>query len=158
MDVDQEHELLGRLEGATLDAHQRILAQYGDSDRAPATTLTLAMLVWPRAYLIHVGDSRAYFLRRGRLQQITRDQTIGAFMVDVGAWTDTQAARAVTASSLSSAIGGSELTPSVGLIDFETGDVLLLCTDGLTKHVTDPDIAAILGGEAPAERMCRELV
>ncbi len=158
MDVEQEHELLGRLEQATHDAHLRLIADHGDSDKAPATTLTLAMLVWPRAYLVHVGDSRAYYLRRGRLQQITRDQTIGEFMVNVGAWTEAQAARSSTAMALSSSIGGSELAPSVGLIDLEPGDVLLLCTDGLTKHVPDPEIAEVLGRAGSASVGCRELV
>jgi protein phosphatase len=158
MDVEQELELLTRLERATHDAHRRIIDEFGDGERAPATTLTLAMLVWPRAYLIHVGDSRAYYLRRGRLQQITRDQTIGEFMVNIGAWTEDQAVRAAAARSLASAIGGAELAPSVGLIDLEPGDVLLLCTDGLTKHVSDAEIAGVLGGPADAATMCRELV
>ena len=48
----------------------------------PATTLTMVMLVWPRAYVVHVGDSRAFYLRKGRLRQLTRDQTTGEYMVD----------------------------------------------------------------------------
>ncbi|HEY9384681.1 MAG TPA: protein phosphatase 2C domain-containing protein [Gemmatimonadales bacterium] len=158
LDVDQEHDFLARLEGAVQRAHQRILEEYGTSGKGPATTLTMVTLTWPRAYLVHVGDSRAYFLRGGRLRQITRDQTTGEYMVDVGAWTEEQAARAKLGANLTSALGGSEMTPVVGLIDLEPGDVLLLCTDGLTKHVTDPQIAAVLGGRGSAEAMCRELV
>jgi len=55
-------------------------------------------------------------------------------------------------------IGGSELNPSVGLIDLEPGDVLLLCTDGLTKHVSNEGIAEVLGRSASTEAMSRELV
>jgi protein phosphatase len=65
-------------------------------------------------------------------------------MVSLGAWTDEQAAKSPAAANLSSAIGGSELFPAVGLIDLTPGDTLLLCTDGLTKHVTDEQIEAAL--------------
>ena len=50
------------------------------------------------------------------------------------------------------------MTPVVGLIDLEPGDVLLLCTDGLTKHVADAQITTVLSGPGDAEAMCRELV
>ena len=158
LDVDQEHEFLARLEEMVHRAHERILGEFGVAGKGPATTLTMVTLIWPRAYLVHVGDSRAYYLRQGRLRQITRDQTTGEYMVDVGAWTEEQAARAKVSANLTSSLGGSEMTPAVGLIDLEPGDVLLLCTDGLNKHVPDARIAEVLGAEAAAEAMCRELV
>jgi protein phosphatase len=157
-DVEQENAFVEQLEQAIRGTHESILSQHGDADRAPATTLTLAIMVGPRAYIVHVGDSRAYYLRRGKLRQLTRDQTVGDYMVTIGAWTDTQAARAPSASALASAIGGSELSPAMGLIDLEPGDVLLLCTDGLTRHVTDDQIGRILGQSAPAETCARGLV
>jgi protein phosphatase len=83
---------------------------------------------------------------------------MGEFMVDAGAWTEEMAARAKTAGTLTSAVGASELTPTIGLADLERGDTLLLCTDGLTKHVPDERIAAVLGGTGSAEMVCRELV
>ncbi len=158
LDVDQEHDFLDKLEGAVHRAHERILQEFGSAGKGPATTLTMVTLTWPRAYVVHVGDSRAYYLRRGRLRQITRDQTTGEYMVDAGAWTEEQAARAKVSANLTSALGGSEMTPAVGLIDLEPGDVLLLCTDGLTKHVSDARIAEVIGAGTPAEAMCRELV
>ena len=63
-------------------------------------------------------------------------------MVSAGAWTDEQAARSNAAATLSSAIGGSEIMPVVGLVDLEPGDTLMLCTDGLNKHVGDDHIEA----------------
>lgn len=157
-DADREHEFLEQLEQSVHQAHERLRATTGGGERAPATTLTMAMVVGRRAYLIHVGDSRAYYLRRGRLRQLTQDQTIGEYMVDVGAWTPEQAARASAAHSLTSVVGGSEMNPSVGLIDLEPADVLLLCTDGLTRHVSDDDIRDILLSEPNAEAMTRRLV
>jgi serine/threonine protein phosphatase PrpC len=158
LDVDREHEFLGQLETAVLEAHRRLVARQDGRTDGPATTLTMAMLVWPRAYIVHVGDSRAFYLRKGRLRQLTRDQTTGEYMVDVGAWTEEQARTAPLGAALASALGSEELSPAIGLVDLQPGDVLLLCTDGLTRHVPDPRITELLGGAASAEAACRGLV
>ena len=162
--TDREHELLEHLEAAVHDAHRRITEELGGAARGkgaapgPATTLTMALLVWPRAYIVHVGDSRAFYLRNGRLRQLTRDQTAGEFMVNSGAWTVEQAQKASFSGTLASALGAGEMTPAVGLVDLQPGDTLLLCTDGLTRHVSDERIAELLGGAGDAESACRELV
>jgi protein phosphatase len=105
-----------------------------------------------------VGDSRAYVRRKGRLQQLTRDQTLGEYMMSVGAMTEEQASRPGPAASLTSASGGSELMPVVGLIDLDPGDSLLLCTDGLTRHVTDDRIAEVLNQNGPARAAVETLL
>jgi PPM family protein phosphatase len=157
LDVTREHEFLAQLENSVQSAHQRLGGAEGKS-HGPATTLTMATLVWPRAYIVHVGDSRAFYLRRGRLRQLTRDQSMGEFMVESGAWTEEQARRARTSGVLVSALGAAEMTPAVGLVDLAPGDTLLLCTDGLTKHVSDETIADVLGKAESAEAACRALV
>jgi protein phosphatase len=108
-----------------------------------------------------VGDSRAYYLRGGRLQQLTRDQTAFEQLVDEGV-IDEEKARAAGERHrfkdvLTSAVGA-EIEPSVGLIDLQADDVLLLCTDGLTKHVPDGEIAQVLGAGRSAEESCRRLL
>ena len=145
LDPSNEHELFDHLERTVRDVHKRLREEKG-ARRAegPATTLTMVLLIWPRAYFIHVGDSRAYVRRRGRLQQLTRDQTLAEYMVTVGAWTEEQAAQSSPGATLSSAIGGSELDPVVGLVDLEAGDSVMLCTDGLTKHVSNERIAELM--------------
>lgn len=157
-DIEREQEFLESLERGVQRAHERIVAEFAEGDVRPATTLTMATLVWPRAYLVHVGDSRAFYMRKGRLRQLTRDQTMGEYMVEAGAWTEEQARKAPSASVLASAVGAPDMMPSVGLIDLEEGDTLLLCTDGLTRHVNDDRIASILEEVDSAERGCRELV
>ncbi len=157
LDVRREHEFLEQLESAVRSAHERITREEGGA-RGPATTLTMAMLVWPRAYLVHVGDSRAFYLRHGRLRQLTRDQNMAEFMVESGAWTEEQARRARTGEILVSAVGAAEMMPSIGLVDLQSGDTLLLCTDGLSKHVPDERVVEILGRAEGAEAACRELV
>jgi serine/threonine protein phosphatase PrpC len=157
LDVDRENEFLEQLEAGVREAHQRIVAEHGGRE-GPATTLTMATLVWPRAYIVHAGDSRAFYLRKGLLRQLTRDQTTGEYMVDAGAWTEEQARAAPMSGALVSALGADELTPVVGLVDLRPGDVLLLCTDGLTRHLSDQRIAAILESASDAQSACRALV
>jgi protein phosphatase len=158
LDTDREHELLEQLERAVRETHRRIHAEGGGRGQGMATTLTMAVLLWPRAYLLHVGDSRAFYLHNGRLRQLTRDQTTGEYMMDAGAWTEEQARNAPAAGALYSAMGGDDLTVAVGLVDLQPGDVLLLCTDGLTRHVADDRIAEVLGRSSDAASACRELV
>lgn len=158
-DSNSEHELLEKLESSVRGVHEELVREYGGlTTKLPATTLTLVLMVWPRAYHVQVGDSRAYVRRGGRLQRLTRDQTLGEYMVSLGAWTDEQARRAPSAENLSSAIGGSELLPVVGLIDLAPGDTLLLCTDGLTKHVSDEQIASALARTESAEATSARLI
>ncbi len=155
-DVDHEHEFLDQLEAAVRRAHERVQS-HTPKGRGPATTLTMVALVWPRGYVIHVGDSRGYRLRGGRLRQFTQDQTMGEILVDEGVMTEAQARDSGMQNVLSSALGA-DYVPSIGLIDFQFGDVLLLCTDGLTKHVSNEEITAILQCGTSAESMCRALV
>jgi protein phosphatase len=124
-----------------------------------ATTLTLAIVVWPSAYEVQVGDSRCYYYSEGKLRQITRDQTMAQDLVDQGVIPKDQMAASPFSHVLASAIGGSEASPEVTRLDIRRrGSVVLLCSDGLTKHVTDDEIAAHLKTMESAEQVCRALV
>ena len=106
---------------------------------------------------MHVGDSRGYLLRRGRLRQFTKDQTMGDLFVDIGRLSKEQAEKLGLFNTLSSAVG-TDMAPTVGVLDLEADDALLLCTDGLTNHVPDERIAERLAGAQGAEESCRALV
>ena len=123
-----------------------------------ATTLTLFIGVWPRIYLVQVGDSRYYLLKHGELVQISRDQTIAQELVDQGVFSPTQAAATPWASTLSSAIGGSVAHPVVTRIDNDLSYVHLLCSDGLTRHVPDELIAERLRAMTSARQACEALL
>ena len=155
LDVDREQTFLDHLSRAVERGHNRLKEMF-QTQGGPATTLTMVTLIWPRAYVVHVGDSRGYFLRNGRLKQFTRDQTMGDYLVDIGAVTEQHAQKAGLYNVLSSAVGG-DLVPSVGLVDLEAGDTLLLCTDGLTKHVPDERIVELLGS-GTAESAAQALI
>jgi protein phosphatase len=152
--VEQENEFIERLEHAMRYAHE-VVSSLSTPGRGPATTLTMAMVIGRRAYIAHAGDSRAYVRSRGRLRQITRDQTMAALLEDEGV--DTRAAGRLQ-HVLASAVGAMEMTPTVGLVDLNPGDVLLLCTDGLTKHVTDDAIGEILASGRDPDAICDLLV
>lgn len=156
-DVEQEHEFLSQLESTIRRTHEVVRAQFSTKGKGPATTLTMVALVWPRAYLIHVGDSRCYYLHGNRLRQITQDQTMGAMMVDQGVMSEEQVRRSSLDNILSSAIGG-EIDPSVGLVDLDMADTLLLCTDGLTKHVSDDRIKEFLEAGGSSESIAQNLL
>src|SRR5947208_599170 len=103
------------LEDAAVNCHTNILKE-GEGDRAlqgMATTLTLWLGVWPRAYLLQVGDSRCYVLRDGKLTQISRDQTMAEELVQQGVLTRTDAFHTPWANVLSSALGGPQHAPVV---------------------------------------------
>ncbi len=128
------------------------------SRRGMATTLTLWISTWPRAYLLQVGDSRCYMLRQGELRQISRDQTMAQDLVDQGIMTRTEAYQTRWANVLASAIGGSEAAPVVTRLDPMWNDVGLLCSDGLTKHVPDARIRERLLSSSSAKQTCEALL
>lgn len=154
----KEHEFFDRLEETVRSVHEDLISAPDSKSHAPATTMTMVMLLWPRAYFVHVGDSRAYVRRGEKLQQLTRDQTFGEYMVSLGAWTEEQAAKSVPGATLTSAVGGSQLEPVVGLIDLEPGDSLMLCTDGLVRHLSDERISDVLSEDTTSEAMVRTMV
>ncbi len=108
--------------------------------------------------LIHVGDSRAYLLRGGTLQQLTRDHSLVAEQVRRGILTPQQADTSRMQSVLLRALGThAEVEVDTDEQPLADGDALLLCTDGLTRMVTDPEIASTLltypGAQAAADRL-----
>lgn len=160
IDPGNEERFLEALQESAQAAHRAVqdAAPIEANRKSPATTLTLGIWVWPRAYILNVGDSRAYVFRSGRLHRITRDQTFAEDMVDRGALTPEQAATSPLRNVLSSAIGGSLTLPVVTRLSSTRDSVWLLCTDGLTKHVPDDRIAERLATLQSAEQTCRVLL
>lgn len=122
-----------------------------------ATTLTLFIGVWPWCYLLQVGDSRYYQYRQGHLLQISRDQTMAQELIDSGMFAAAVNKTGLT-NILSSSIGGPETTPVVKRLPNSWNTTHLLCTDGLTKHVSDERIAERLGNMKSAQHACEELL
>lgn len=148
------------LQSAALHCHQAVLDRANEDGEGSrmATTLTLWMGVWPWYYLLQVGDSRYYLYREGQLTQVTRDQTIAQELVDQGIFTRAIAERSQFKNVLSSAIGGEASAPVVTRLRSEWNYVHLLCTDGLTKHVPDAQIAERLATMTSARQVCERLL
>jgi protein phosphatase len=157
---DDDQALVDALEEGARHCHEELL-RLGAEDpdyRGMATTLTLYLGIWPRGYLLQVGDSRCYMLRDGELTQITRDQTMAQAMVDVGAMKPEEVADTRLAHTLTSSIGGHETHPKITRFDMSWGQVLLLCSDGLTRHVSDERIRDVLRSMTSAKQACDTLL
>lgn len=148
------------LQAAALRAHEAVVARRAEQGirGTMATTLTLYIGVWPDYYLLQVGDSRYYVWRGGVLTQVTRDQTMAQALVDDGVLTRTAAARTPLANVLSSALGADHTAPVVTRLQADWHNVHLLCSDGLTKHVSDERIAEVLGAMTSAKQACEQLL
>ncbi len=155
-----EARFIEELQAAAMRAHEAVLSTTPSEGkrRRMATTLTLYMGVWPNYYLLQVGDSRYYTFRDGILTQISRDQTMAQDLVDQGVFTSAVARRTPMAHVLSSALGGDTAEPVVTHLPADWGNVHLLCSDGLTKHVSDEQIAARLGAMTSAKQVCEALL
>ncbi len=156
----RDGEFLESLQTAAIQAHDRVRAESIAAGHGKmATTLTLGIGVWPWIYIVQVGDSRAYIYTHGSLHQITRDQTLAQDLVDRGALTPEQKKQSPLNHMLVSAIGGDEAAPVVSRVDVsERGCILLFCSDGLTKHVTDAEISTHCVGMQNAEQLARDLL
>lgn len=148
------------LEAGAMRSHQAVVER-GVSDpdaRGMATTLTLFIGVWPWCYLLQVGDSRYYQFRDGNLIQISRDQTMAQELLDSGVFASAVAANSPLSNVLSSSIGGPQTAPVVKRLPNSWSTTHILCSDGLTKHVSDERIAARLGAMKSARQVCEDLV
>jgi serine/threonine protein phosphatase PrpC len=153
-------EFYEALQDVAYQSHAEV-RRWGEQDpehRGMATTLTLYLGVWPRAYLLQVGDSRCYVLRNEKLTQITRDQTMAEELVDLGVITRATAAFNRLTHTLSSSIGGRQTAPVVTRLDMRWGNVVLLCSDGLTKHISDAQIRDRLSSMTSAKQVCEDLL
>jgi serine/threonine protein phosphatase PrpC len=158
-DENDEQSFFSALQDAAATCHRSVIERAEASGQpTAATTLTLFVAVWPSVYILHVGDSRMYLYRKGSLQQLTRDQTMAQDLVDLGALPKAAASKSPLAHVLTSAMGGSEASPDVTRVELRWGDAVLLCTDGLTKHVSDERIAERMRTMTSAEQVVRTLV
>ena len=124
------------------------------------TTCTALAFRDGKAWLAHVGDSRAYLLRKGRLMQLSEDQTLVAKMLREGTITKEEASHSPVQNVILQALGAvTEIKPMITStgIPLQSGDVLILCSDGLFNMVPDANIAEI-AGRLPPQEACDALI
>ena len=139
------------LEKLCLEAHREISALGEDEARSPGSTCVALYLQGPEAYWAHVGDSRLYHFRKGRLVNQTEDHSVAQLMVSQGRLKESDAAVSALQNQLYMRLGGSERPdPEFGASEVEADDMFMLCSDGFWSSVEPQEVLAILGN-APVE-------
>ena len=151
-------EVLTALGDSIADVGDAIAAVIQDEPDLTGMGTTVTGLYWagPRLAVVHVGDSRAYLLRDGELAQITHDHTYVQTLVDAGRLTEEEAAHHPRRSLILRALDGmNPVEADLSLREAREGDRYLLCSDGLSGVVTNPEIAALLGEGDPTGAVTR---
>ena len=126
--------------------------------RGMGATLTAVHVRGDEAYVAQVGDSRAYLLRSGRLQQVTRDQSLVQLLVDQGTLSPEDARASKRKNILLQAIGTSDdVKVAIGRLKLRRGDRFLLCCDGLSNALADDELRDLVAGNDP-DAACRKLI
>lgn len=125
-----------------------------------ATTLVIAWFLGTRLWIAHTGDSRLYRFRNGRLEQLTRDHSFSQELLDAGMVTEEEARLLPSKNLVTRALGaGGDVEPEVNDYPLRVGDVLMLCSDGLTEMVDDVQIAGAIFASVPdVQRAAQRLV
>jgi serine/threonine protein phosphatase PrpC len=123
------------------------------------TTLVGLLVEESRVWVFNVGDSRCYRLRSRRLEQITLDHSLVEEQVRLGRMTRSEALRSPMRNVITRALGTqSRVTPDIFELEPEPGDLFLLCSDGLTRELTDAQIESQLSADLPLDKACTRLV
>ncbi len=150
-----------QLDGALSELSTQVREQSRDEPglRGMGATVVLAMIREAKALVAHMGDSRAYLLRKECLTQLTHDHSVIQLLIDEGEIKPDEAATHPARGQVTRGVGmeGDPL-PEVAQFDIEPGDRLLLCTDGLTGMLSDEEICKLLQSRTDPKIACQHLV
>lgn len=153
----QSTEVEQAINAANLAIYTR--AQRSNKLSGMGTTMVALLADERRAWMLNIGDSRGYRLRNSRLEQITLDHSLVEEQVRLGRMTRGEAMRSPLRNVITRALGTQTcITPDVFELEVEPNDLFLLCSDGLTRELSDPLIESLLCVGAPLEEMCARLV
>jgi serine/threonine protein phosphatase PrpC len=139
------------------DVYRRAMAEPGL--HGMGATVVLAMIRRDAAVVVHMGDSRAYLLRDGQLQALTKDHSVVQELLDRGHITPDEAATHPARNRITASVGmPGDPVPDSLRVPLHAGDKLMLCTDGLAGMVPDDLIAGVLARPDPPADLCRALV
>jgi protein phosphatase len=157
----EESSLMRELRASLKQADKALLAEV-DADptlTGMATTLTMALSVAGELYVVHAGDSRAYLYRDGQLDKLTTDHTLAQHLVDLGLLTSEAARSDRRRHVVTNALGISGgVHGEIHKVRLQDGDVVLLCSDGLTDPVDDTLLTEVLANHVDPEAACNRLV
>lgn len=134
-------------------------ARKHDENRGMATTVVIAYVAGDKAYIVNVGDSRAYLIRNEKIGRITEDHTYVNELVKQGVLSEEESERHPKRNIITRALGGDAIVePDIFRVEIKKNDVLLLCTDGLHGEIPDNEIVRIVSGAESMQDACRLLV
>jgi protein phosphatase len=148
-------------EKAIYAANQAIYTRAQRNPKLAGMGTTLVALVTGerQVWILNVGDSRGYRLRKGTLEQITQDHSLVEEQVRMGRMNPGEALRSPLRNVITRALGTQgEITADIFPMESEPGDLYLLCSDGLTRELSDSLIESLLRLELPLEELCTRLV
>jgi protein phosphatase len=123
------------------------------------TTLVAVVVRSQHVWVLNIGDSRCYRLRGGSLEQVTLDHSLVEEQVRMGRMTKAEAARSPMRNMITRALGTQgQVTPDCFNFDAQPGDLLLLCSDGLTRELSDSLIQSLISSSLPLEQRCSRLI
>lgn len=145
------------------DANSRICAEINARGKRMGTTLAAMYAVKGKVICVNIGDTRVYHYSKGVLEQISFDHTHAQTIVDAGQVSQDQIGRIPDAKRLTRHLGvfpeEANLSPNISVIDdVDNGDIILLCSDGLTDMLTDDEITAILSMGESAQDVASKLI
>lgn len=150
------------LKAGLLDANRMLRSTVKDRPELAGmgTTFTGFLTVGDQLAVAHIGDSRLYLLRNGKMRQVTRDHTFVQRLVDSGRITEEEAKTHPRRSVLMRVLGDVDSSPEIDteVLDSQVGDVWLLCSDGLCGYVDEPDIEKILKRRTTLEGAVENLI
>ena len=151
-------------------ANKVVYGESGKNDelKGMGTTLVSALIVDDTAFILNIGDSRAYLLFSDVIDQITHDHSYVQYLVDIGELTEEEAENNTNKNIIMKAIGiDSSVEPDMFRVEFGGDAFLLLCSDGLSNYTTEDDLKNIIlsfdyeariSKQDQLDRVCRELV
>jgi len=148
-------------EQAVAAANEAIFSRSQRSEKLSGmgTTLVALLAEERHAWMLNVGDSRGYRLRNSKLEQITLDHSLVEEQMRLGQMSEEEALRSPLKNVITRALGTQSLvTPDVFELETEPGDLFLLCTDGLTRELSDSLLESLLRLDLPLESLCSRLV
>ncbi len=153
--IQNELDLVRLLLQADKDIRHKVEANSGLEGMG--STATIALIDTKIVFWAHVGDSRLYLVRKGRVKQISIDHRFIQDLLDDGTLSREEARRHPLRNVLDQSVGCGNMLPESGRFSLVVGDVIMLCSDGLTRHVSDDQIQRMLG-DTNARRIATNLL
>jgi serine/threonine protein phosphatase PrpC len=154
-------EIIDLLEETLLDINQQLLqtAQQRGANTTIGSTVVVLLAYNNLALLLWVGDSRAYLFREGQLSRLTQDHTQIEELIEQGLLLREDAENHPSANIITRAVGAmDELFVDITSYEIREDDIFLLCSDGLDKEVTEPEISQLLGQTGSASQLAQSLL